>query len=102
MKYQLKESDVSDIIVSYLVKEGYANNEKNAVAIFCGMSEKWKKSIMEESRPFPIDKVSGKVENLHAKFKKSIEDGDFIGAGRIAGRVGAIRTAAWGGVRPAN
>jgi hypothetical protein len=45
---EMKESaDLFDFILEHLVAEGYADNNKAALAIMANMSEEWKKSIIE-------------------------------------------------------
>ena len=41
------EYDLFDIILEYLVAEGYADTNKAALAIMANMSEEWKQSIVE-------------------------------------------------------
>lgn len=38
-----------EMILSYLLDEGYADNEKSALAIMNSMSEEWMESIIEQS-----------------------------------------------------
>lgn len=42
------ESDLFDVILEYLVSEGYADTNKNALVIMANMSEEWKKNIVEQ------------------------------------------------------
>jgi hypothetical protein len=46
-KKEVKE-DVYQIILSYLLDEGYADNAHSAVAIMGNMSEEWRESIVEQ------------------------------------------------------
>jgi len=41
------EHDVFDMIFEYLVSEGYADTNENALVIMANMSEEWKQSIVE-------------------------------------------------------
>jgi hypothetical protein len=41
------EYDAFDIILEYLVAEGYADTNENALVIMANMSEEWKESIVE-------------------------------------------------------
>ncbi len=41
------EIDNVDYIVEYLISEGYADTNENALVIVANMSEEWKKSILE-------------------------------------------------------
>lgn len=43
------EFDTFDCILEYLVSEGFADTNENAVAIMANMSESWKQSIVEAS-----------------------------------------------------
>jgi hypothetical protein len=44
---QRQSFDPFDIIMGYLLDEGYAEDEKSAAVIMANMSEEWKQSIME-------------------------------------------------------
>ena len=47
-----------EILVDYLLEEGFASDEKSAQAIAGAMSEEWKDNILgEEKKEFPSDKV---------------------------------------------
>ena len=48
MKKEEVETDLFDVILEYLVAEGYADTNKSALVIMANMSEDWKKSILEE------------------------------------------------------
>ena len=41
------EPDLYDVILEYLITEGYADTNENALVIMANMSENWKQSIME-------------------------------------------------------
>ncbi len=43
------ETDLFDVILEYLVAEGYADTNKAALAIMANMSEEWKQNIVEMS-----------------------------------------------------
>jgi hypothetical protein len=43
-----EEFDLFDYLLEYLVAEGYANTNENAIAIMANMSEDWRESIVEE------------------------------------------------------
>lgn len=43
-----EETEIFDIILEYLVAEGYAETEEAATAIMVNMSEDWRQSIIEE------------------------------------------------------
>jgi hypothetical protein len=45
-----EEFDTFDIVLEYLVSEGFAETNENAIAIMANMSEEWKQDIMEISQ----------------------------------------------------
>ena len=49
-----EETDIYDIILSYLIDEGYADTEEAAESIMINMSEEWRDDIIEYS--FPLKK----------------------------------------------
>jgi hypothetical protein len=58
-----EETDLYDIIFSYLLDEGYAETSEAAEAIMVNMSEEWRESNVEEvfdeeKKKFPSDKVN--------------------------------------------
>jgi hypothetical protein len=64
-KENQKESyDLFDYILEYLVAEGYADTNQNALVIMANMSEDWRQSIVEESK---------RTEYLQKKFNKENE-----------------------------
>ena len=76
-KKDVKE-DVYEIILSYLLDEGYADDAHSAVAIMGNMSEEWRDSIVEEvisegEKPFPDEKVKAKQVALRDKGSASLE-----------------------------
>ena len=59
---EVKESyDLYDIILSYLLDEGYAETNEAALAIMANMSEEWRGEIVEETK---------RTEYLQKKFNK--------------------------------
>jgi hypothetical protein len=42
-------------VVSFLLKEGYANNQKSAIKIYHSMSDQWLESILDETAKNPAD-----------------------------------------------
>lgn len=40
------ESDAYDVVLDYLLDEGYADSEDNAITIMANMSEEWKTNIL--------------------------------------------------------
>ena len=56
-KYGLPESvDLYDVVLDYLLDEGYADTEQNAITIMANMSEEWIDDILDEAQ---IMSVSG-------------------------------------------
>ncbi len=47
MKKANEEVDLFDTILDYLVSEGYADTNENALVIMSNMSEEWRQSIIE-------------------------------------------------------
>ena len=48
-KQQKEETDLFDYVLDYLVSEGYADTNENALVIMANMSEEWREDIMEIS-----------------------------------------------------
>lgn len=42
-----EEFDTFDVVLEYLVSEGFAETNENALAIMANMSEEWRRSILE-------------------------------------------------------
>jgi len=57
------EPDIYDVILEYLINEGYADTVENAESIMVNMSEDWRDSIVEEATDDPID-VDHKMQRL--------------------------------------
>ena len=60
------EPDAFDIILEYLVAEGYADTNKAALAIMANMSEEWKQSIVEAMISEDSGDPLGKIPKLKA------------------------------------
>jgi hypothetical protein len=56
--------DLFDYILEYLVAEGYANTNEDALIIMANMSEEWRDSIIEDYKEFPTHKVTAKAGKL--------------------------------------
>jgi hypothetical protein len=64
-RQQAEEFDLFDYLLEYLVAEGYANTNENAIAIMANMSEDWKQNIIDEAyKDFPTAKVMKKAGDL--------------------------------------
>jgi len=50
MPSMAEEVDTYDVILSHLLDEGFADNEKNAITIMANMSEEWKEEIMKKKK----------------------------------------------------
>jgi hypothetical protein len=59
-----EEVDIYDIILSYLLDEGYAETQEQAEVIMVNMGEEWRDSIVEETK---------RTEYLQKKFNKENE-----------------------------
>ena len=73
------EGDLFDYILEYLVAEGYADTNKNAIVIMANMSEEWKQSILEApgdgyigstAIPWPGKEAQKRRENARAASPK--------------------------------
>jgi len=63
--YRKEETDLFDTILEYLVSEGYADTNENALVIMANMSEEWKQSIVVEAyNPKGQDKLIKKMSSL--------------------------------------
>ena len=71
-----EEFDNFDIILEYLVSEGYADTNENALAIMANMSEEWKQSIFEGSTGFSvpsrIDDFNNRRDELKNRYKQDV------------------------------
>ena len=69
------EFDNFDIILEYLVAEGYADTNQNALVIMANMSEEWKQTILEYgggggAAPNAPNAVVNAVDKLGSMFQK--------------------------------
>lgn len=44
-----EQTDLFDYLLEYLISEGYADTNENAIAIMANMSEEWREEILESS-----------------------------------------------------
>ena len=75
------EIDFSDYILEYLVAEGYADTNQNALVIMANMSEDWRQSIVEEigivgPPKKGIDKIPG-VRGLRIAASNAVKASDY-------------------------
>ena len=59
--------DYYDVILSYLLDEGYADTDKAAIAIMANMSEEWRQSIMEGPAGMLMSAASRGMGSLQQK-----------------------------------
>ena len=57
------EPDLFDYMMEYLITEGYADTNENALVIMANMSEEWRDDILNEATDDPID-VDHKMQRL--------------------------------------
>ena len=65
IKKEEVETDLFDVILEYLVAEGYADTNKAALAIMANMSEEWKQSIVEQLDPDSTGGTYDDFKKLH-------------------------------------
>ncbi len=90
------DGDIFDYILEYLIAEGYADTNEEALFIMANMGEQLTVSILEGKEPIPYDKIVDKVEKLHAQFKdlvKGEKPGDLAKASKLTQRVGKMKSA---------
>ena len=70
-----EEIDTFDIILEYLVAEGYADTNKAALVIMANMSEEWRQSIVEaqEARNNP-EKYEDEQDKKKSKKQRAMDD----------------------------
>ena len=69
-----KTGDDFDYLLEYLVSEGYADDNKSAIAIMANMSEQWKKSIIEQDLTARQKYLIKKVGDMNSKKSGSAHD----------------------------
>jgi len=57
-----EETDIFDIVLEYLINEGYADTDEAAIVIMANMSEDWKQSIIEGKKEIPNIVVRKQME----------------------------------------
>lgn len=80
------EPDLFDVILEYLVAEGYADTNENALVIMANMSEEWKNVILEKEDS-EYEKASDAA--LDARYGYGRATGDKRSFGRAANRASA-------------
>lgn len=76
-----EETDLFDYMLEYLVAEGYADTNQNALVIMANMSEEWRSSIVEEigivgPPKKGIDKIPG-VRGLRIAAANAVKASDY-------------------------
>lgn len=72
------ESDLFDYLLEYLIAEGYADNNENAIAIMANMSEDWKQSIMEADSSAAFEaRRQARLRRQRKKEGRTSDGGDF-------------------------
>ena len=72
IKKEEVETDLFDVILEYLVAEGYADTNKAALAIMANMSEEWKQSIVEMNLSSPLfNRPSNRIDGKPSASKLS-------------------------------
>ena len=79
-----EEVDIYDIILSYLLDEGYADTEQAAEAIMVNMSEEWREDIVEAAVDYEMSSDEMEKARNERKFGKQ----GFNQAGQTALRRG--------------
>ena len=80
------EPDLFDVILEYLITEGYADTQEAALAIMGNMSEDWREDIMEKENS-EYEKASDAA--LDARYGYGRATGDKHSFGRAANRASA-------------
>ena len=66
-----EERDLFDVILEYLVAEGFADTNENALVIMANMSEEWREEILgqldEAQKPLPAKKMQARRMNVYMK-----------------------------------
>ncbi len=82
---QSYEYDLYDTILEYLISEGYADTNENALVIMANMSEDWKQSIVEAVDP----EYSGPSQDPLSRLDRTIRSGVDFATGQQAAEVRA-------------
>jgi hypothetical protein len=77
-----EEVEIFDVVLEYLVAEGYADTNESALVIMANMSEEWRESICEEV----LDEGDNYDKNRQRAAKRAAERN----AARDAGRTGNV------------
>lgn len=87
-KKMKEEVDLYDVILDYLLDEGYTDTIEGAEAIMVSMSEEWRQSIADAYVPFvdgkPEENVAKKQEKLADKWHKKGSEDRFHKIGKVA------------------
>ncbi len=68
---EIERDDLFDAILEYLVVEGYADTNQNAIVIMANMGEDWREEIInqldEAHKPLPTKKMQARRMNVYMK-----------------------------------
>jgi len=79
-----------DVVIGYLLDEGYADTEESALAIMANMSEEWRESIVEGDAAIRANVPSGRTVKMTATGGEPVGD-------RLIRQVGSAISGALGG-----
>jgi len=82
-KTQKESYDDFDVILEYLITEGYADTNHAAIAIMANMSDDWRKEIVEEKKPLPLERIESQVKRKHGKFNKKLKANNIFAAQKL-------------------
>lgn len=85
-KKMKEETDLFDYVLEYLVSEGYADTNENALVIMANMSEEWRGSIVEELKQLGEGYKKYNNRRVFDKMNKLNSKGDLESIGR-AGQI---------------
>ena len=71
------EPDLFDVILEYLITEGYADTEDSALVIMANMSEEWRQSIMLE-QSLPSNYTDYKAPSVQAAHVRAMRDASIL------------------------
>ena len=88
-----EEVDLYDVILEYLIIEGYADTNENALVIMANMSEDWRESIVEVRGGGKIDAVSD-IPSIGERGSRSAKDAGMLMSplDRATARANALKT----------
>jgi hypothetical protein len=82
-----EEVDLFDVILEYLVAEGYADTNENALVIMANMSEEWREEILEGSYE---DRIAANNKKYDRNRQRAAQRASARNAARDAGQTGSV------------